>query len=50
MRDADNVEIAEALAQYNACMEFEPECKDSKKRGRIYKLSPDTVKEIFEVL
>ena len=49
-RNADSVEIAEAKAQYEACVEFEPECQDPKKKGKIYKLQYDTVKAIFEVL
>ena len=49
-RDASTVQIDEALTMYNACQEFEPECNDKSRKGAIYKLDPDTVKEIFEVL
>ena len=49
-RDADSVAIAEAKAQYDACMDYEPECKDRGRKGKIYKLDPERVKEIFEVL
>lgn len=49
-RNADQVEIAESLAQYNACMEFESECKDISRKGKIYKVDPTAVREIFDVL
>lgn len=49
-RSATLEEIQEAQAQYEACLAFEPECKDKKKRGRIYRTEEETVREIFYVL
>ena len=49
-READYGMIDETQEQYNSCMEFEPECIDKSRKGSIYKLSPDDVKDIFTVL
>ena len=49
-READFGEIDQKQFLYNACIEFEPECDDKGKKGPIYKLNPQDVKDIFTVL
>ena len=49
LRNADYEEIDTALTQYNSCMDFDSECKDISRKGKIYKLSPEDVSNIFEV-
>lgn len=43
--DIDMVET-----NYKACLEFEPECTDMKREGKIFKLEQKVVEEIFNVL
>ena len=49
-RAATFEDIEYAMAQYEACVNFEPECEDKKKKGKIYKMNVDTLNDIFFVL
>jgi len=49
-RAATYEDIENTMNQYQACMNFEPECEDKKKRGKIYKIDQAVLNDIFYVL